>query len=197
MGSSRRLRQPATRCRSGIDPQASGVSDNDFSGPIDYIVTANDGSAKTYTVTVSAAPLAPTGLATSNVTNTSIDLSWIDNAVNEDGLEIERSIDGGAFVNVQSVGTDTTLYSDIGLVPTTPHTYRVWAHTSDASAAWSNEASATTGVVAQRARLLASDGAAEDYFGWSVGVSGDHAVIGAYKDADNGDYGGSAYVFEK
>ncbi len=43
----------------GIDPQARGV-------------TANDGSTKTYTVTVGAAPLAPTGLTTSNVTNTSI-----------------------------------------------------------------------------------------------------------------------------
>ncbi len=46
------------------------------------------------------------------------------------------------------------------------------------------------------AKLLASDGAAGDYFGVSVAISGDQAVIGAYKDGDNGHDSGSAYVFE-
>src|SRR3989338_11069446 len=32
------------------------------------------------------------------------------------------------------------------------------------------------------AKLLASDGAADDKFGWSVAVSGDTAVVGAYGD---------------
>jgi len=44
-------------------------------------------------------------------------------------------------------------------------------------------------------KLLASDGAADDFFGGSVSVSGDVAVVGAYGDDDNGTYAGSAYVF--
>jgi hypothetical protein len=44
-------------------------------------------------------------------------------------------------------------------------------------------------------KLLASDGAASDYFGYSVAISGDTAVIGAYKDDDNADNSGSAYIF--
>lgn len=44
-------------------------------------------------------------------------------------------------------------------------------------------------------KLLASDGAASDYFGYSVAISGDTAVIGAYHDDDNGGDSGSAYVF--
>ncbi|MCH8152661.1 MAG: FG-GAP repeat protein [Planctomycetes bacterium] len=48
---------------------------------------------------------------------------------------------------------------------------------------------------AQETKLLASDGAEEDHFGISVAMSGDVILIGAYADADNGMYSGSAYVF--
>jgi len=40
-------------------------------------------------------------------------------------------------------------------------------------------------------------GARGDYFGWSVSISGDTAVVGAYGDDDNGDSSGSAYVFQR
>jgi len=46
----------------------------------------------------------------------------------------------------------------------------------------------------QQQKLTATDGAASDYFGWSVSVSGDYAVVGA-RDDDNGSGSGSAYVF--
>ena len=38
----------------------------------------------------------------------------------------------------------------------------------------------------EEAKLTASDGAAGDRFGFSVAVSGDTAVVGAYGDDDNG-----------
>ena len=47
----------------------------------------------------------------------------------------------------------------------------------------------------QRQKLLASDGAAGDYFGWSVSISGDLAIVGAYDDDDKGSDSGSAYIF--
>jgi hypothetical protein len=49
----------------------------------------------------------------------------------------------------------------------------------------------------QQAKLTASDAAADDYFGTSVSVSGDTAVIGAYWDDDGGTSSGSAYVFTR
>ena len=49
----------------------------------------------------------------------------------------------------------------------------------------------------QVAKLRASDGDTIDRFGWSVSISGDTAVIGAYLDSDNGIFAGSAYVFVK
>ena len=44
-------------------------------------------------------------------------------------------------------------------------------------------------------KLVASDGAAGDLFGYSVAVFGDLVVVGAFHDADNGPDSGSAYVF--
>jgi hypothetical protein len=44
-------------------------------------------------------------------------------------------------------------------------------------------------------RLVANDGQTSDYFGLSVSVSGDTALVGAYGDDDQGSGAGSAYVF--
>jgi len=45
-------------------------------------------------------------------------------------------------------------------------------------------------------KLLPNDGAAEDWFGFSVAIDGDIAVIGAPQDDDNGSASGSAYIFD-
>lgn len=50
------------------------------------------------------------------------------------------------------------------------------------------------GVWSQSAKLVASDGAAGDFFGWSVSLSGDSLIAGAYRD---GEFTGSAYIFRK
>ena len=49
----------------------------------------------------------------------------------------------------------------------------------------------------QLAKLTAGDGAAGDSLGYSVAISGDTIVVGAYNDDDNGTNSGSAYVFVK
>ena len=46
-------------------------------------------------------------------------------------------------------------------------------------------------------KLVASDGADSDLFGYSVSISGNNTIIGAYADNDNGDYSGSAYIFTR
>lgn len=45
------------------------------------------------------------------------------------------------------------------------------------------------------AKLTASDGEELDYFGCSVSISGDYALIGAWDDDDAGYDTGSAYVY--
>ena len=49
----------------------------------------------------------------------------------------------------------------------------------------------------QQQKLTASDAAAGDGFGVSVSISGDAAVVGAFRDDDNGSNSGSAYVLAR
>lgn len=49
----------------------------------------------------------------------------------------------------------------------------------------------------QQAKLLPSDGAPSDAFGYSVAISGNTAVIGTWRDDDTGIGSGSAYVFSR
>jgi hypothetical protein len=50
----------------------------------------------------------------------------------------------------------------------------------------------------ETAKLTAGDGAAYDFFGWSVAISGDTVVVGAYQDSIGLNFNqGSAYVFVK
>ncbi len=52
-------------------------------------------------------------------------------------------------------------------------------------------------VWSQQAKLTASDGAASDTFGYSVGISEDRVVVGARADDDKGSASGSAYLFTR
>ena len=55
------------------------------------------------------------------------------------------------------------------------------------------------GAYLQTQKLVASDGAENDQFGWSVSISGDGnvALVGAYLDDDNGSSSGSVHIFTK
>ncbi len=69
---------------------------------------------------------------------------------------------------------------------------------SDSGAAYIFEKSSDTWTsMTEKAKLTASDGAAEDYFGFSVDISGDIAIVGALCDDDAAEQSGSAYIFEK
>ncbi|MFQ5583347.1 MAG: FlgD immunoglobulin-like domain containing protein, partial [Calditrichia bacterium] len=52
-----------------------------------------------------------------------------------------------------------------------------------------------SGTPVEAGKLIAGDGAPDEYFGNAVAVNGDYAVVGAHFDDDNGWGSGSAYVF--
>lgn len=52
-----------------------------------------------------------------------------------------------------------------------------------------------TDIWGQYKKLTASDAAAGDYFGYSVGISGSYAIVGAYRNDDFGTSSGTAYIF--
>ncbi|MEE2876970.1 MAG: hypothetical protein VX822_04240, partial [Candidatus Neomarinimicrobiota bacterium] len=49
----------------------------------------------------------------------------------------------------------------------------------------------------QEDKIVASDAAANDYFGWSVSIDGDYAIVGSIHDDDGGSSAGSAYIFKR
>ena len=57
--------------------------------------------------------------------------------------------------------------------------------------------SSATGPFGNEQKITASDGAAYDYFGRSVSVSGNTIVVGAFLDDDRGTSSGSVYVYTR
>jgi predicted phage tail protein len=71
-----------------------------------------------------------------------------DNAGNETGYWIERSADGINFMQIASVGANSTGFSDTGLSASTTYYYRVRATNTAGNSDYSNTANATTEAVA-------------------------------------------------
>ena len=55
----------------------------------------------------------------------------------------------------------------------------------------------TGGTWTQQAKITPNDGTAGDFFGYSVSLSEDTVIVGAYRDDDNGSSSGSAYIFTR
>lgn len=87
---------------------------------------------------------APTNLQAQTVSNTQIDLSWVDNATGETGYQIQRRTGNGTFQNLAQVAGNTTVYQDQDLTPGTQYRYVVAALFAARTSAYSSEASATT-----------------------------------------------------
>jgi hypothetical protein len=94
-------------------------------------------------------PIAPSGLSATATSSNSIDLSWTDNASNENNFVVQRSTTSGSgFATIATLGTNTTSYADAtGLSASTTYYYRVYATNSAGDSGFSNEASATTNAV--------------------------------------------------
>ncbi|WP_428655570.1 fibronectin type III domain-containing protein [Runella sp.] len=89
-------------------------------------------------------PQPPTLLAATAISAGQINLSWSDNANDETGFELERSVDGINFTKIIDLGANTTSYSNTGLSSSTKYYYHVRAKNSAGNSAYSNIADATT-----------------------------------------------------
>ncbi|MDF2441023.1 MAG: uncharacterized protein JWN98_2007, partial [Abditibacteriota bacterium] len=108
----------------------------------------NAGGQSAYSNTARAirltVPVAPSTLKVVSVSRNQIDLSWRDNARNEVGYKIERSINGTAFTHIATVRADVSSYPSGGLSPERRYFYRVRAYNSVGNSAYSNTVSAHT-----------------------------------------------------
>jgi hypothetical protein len=77
--------------------------------------------------TLGAVPAAPTGFTATAAATNQINLAWSDNASNETGYVVQRSLDSNAWVLVVVTSANATNTSDSGLATNTLYTYRVAA----------------------------------------------------------------------
>jgi HYDIN/CFA65/VesB family protein len=94
--------------------------------------------------TLPQVPDAPSNLVASAISDTRVDLIWVDNSNNELGFRIERSLDGFNFVEIGSVGSNVTSFSDTTVFANTTFFYRVMAFNNFGNSSPSNIADVTT-----------------------------------------------------
>lgn len=87
-------------------------------------------------------------------------------------------------------GSGLSLQGGVGLIGAPP------SNSQRGSAYLFRDLDTVIGAVTESARLTASDGAANDYFGYVVSLQGTSALVGAYQDVISGNSNqGSAYLF--
>lgn len=115
-------------------------------GPKTYSLLPTDIGYNTAAPSLPSVPAAPGGLsAVAHPNYLQVDLSWTDNANNENGTIIERSTDGVNWTVIQKlVVAGSVLASDATVAAGTAYQYRVRAFNDGGDSASSNIASATT-----------------------------------------------------
>jgi predicted acyltransferase (DUF342 family) len=104
------------------------------------------------------------------------------NAVEQQKLTASDASGGDYF------GNSVSIYEDYALVGSHDDD-------SDRGSAYIFKRNGSTWT--QQAKLLSSDGISDDEFGYSVSLYKDYALIGSWKDDDDGSRSGSAYIFKR
>ena len=108
---------------------------------------------------ITGLPFYPTDLTATAFGSNRVELGWTDNALNEYGYDIERSLDGTNFAQICATEANVTNYSDIEVAPATTYYYRVRALNTNGNSDFSNIASATT-LATLNATMTAQPGGA-------------------------------------
>lgn len=128
-----------------IDPNALRVSQGGAS--VAYTITPNTLKVSQAGISVLwvPVPLPPDYLTATAISHRRIDLTWVNNLMDRDGLQLERSVDGLVWVVIANLDADATTYRDkSGLSASTEYFYRIAATYYATVGAYGSTASATT-----------------------------------------------------
>jgi trimeric autotransporter adhesin len=119
-----------------LNPIAVGSGTTTGSPLIQNIGSATNGSRTFFNFASVTPSAAPTGLNFTGVTLTGTTLNWTDNATNEIGYAVYRSIDGGVTYNFYAqTAANIATYAATGLLASTNYFWRVVAFTEGAVSA--------------------------------------------------------------
>ncbi len=107
---------------------------NYFNGQLDDVRIYNLVVDPAVVSSLALPPAAPTQLTVTPASGTELDLAWTDNATNETGYEVWRSVSGGVWVRTAQLAANTVSYMDVGLSQGTSYSYYVRAVDSAGSA---------------------------------------------------------------
>ncbi|MDB6026401.1 MAG: hypothetical protein JWM68_2624 [Verrucomicrobiales bacterium] len=140
-----------------------------------YVVRSSNGngsslnSAQASATTLLAVPAAPSGLAATVLSPTSIKLTWVDNSANETSFIVARSTtSGGPYTDVATLSANTIAYTNSGLAVATTYYFVVRASNSGGSSANTAQVSATTQSVTD---IIIDNPAATVTGTWSTGTA--------------------------
>jgi hypothetical protein len=186
---------------SGNNGLVGAVSDNTDRGAA-YVFRSL--STATGAITQNAKLTASDGVAYDNF-GASVSLSGalgIVGATGEGAVYVYRNLDtvtGAATQNAKLVPSGSVGFAQFGYSTSQELTTALIGanfESSQKGAAYLfRNVDTATGTVNQNVKLTASDGAASDYFGESVALSGGVGLVGAIGDDDKGSYSGAAYLF--
>jgi fibronectin type 3 domain-containing protein len=83
-------------------------------------------------------PDAPTNLAATVLSATQVQLDWTDNATTETGYIVERSENGGAFLQLATLAADAVTYTDNSVAVGNSYVYQVAATNAVGNSAYSD-----------------------------------------------------------
>ena len=107
--------------------------DGDAGAEYSWAGTAHNSESQFVSTT---APLAPTGLATNSITETTIAVSWTDNATTETNYVVEQSTDGSVYTNATTLPANATSHTFTGLTAGTNYYLRVKATNANGDSAY-------------------------------------------------------------
>ncbi|QOV88077.1 fibronectin type III domain-containing protein [Humisphaera borealis] len=133
-----------------LDPNTTSYSDTSVTEATtyDYRVRGVRSSAVSGWVAGDATtvPATPTGLvATVPAGTPRVNLAWNDNSAGENGVQVERSEDGGTnWTLLSTAAANATSYSDTTVVEGTTYQYRIRATSAAGNSTWATSVTAST-----------------------------------------------------
>jgi hypothetical protein len=125
------------------DPNLNEIAPGTYAFPVANLKATSEELA---TGIPPAPPAAPSDLSGVAISTTQIDLSWTDNANNEDGFVIESCQGAGCtnFAPAGQVGADVVAFSIQNLAPNTLYRFRINAYNAVGPSGFSNTVDVTT-----------------------------------------------------